>query len=67
MSSHSSHHPREVPMTQFSLHVHKGGLRPHSFHFVRMVTGPKGENSKNGDGGQLIQYQHQSNTGPMLG
>ena len=26
----SSHHPQEVFLTQFSLYVHKGGLRPHS-------------------------------------
>ena len=24
----SSHHPQEVPMAQFSLYVHKGGLKP---------------------------------------
>ena len=29
VSSHSSHHP------QFSLYVHKGGLKPDLFHFVR--------------------------------
>ena len=28
VSSHSSHHP------QFSLYVHKGGLKPDSFHFI---------------------------------
>ena len=28
-----SHHPQEVLRAQFSLHVHKGGLKPHSFHF----------------------------------
>ena len=32
-SFHSSHHPQEVSLAQFSLYVHKGGLRPHSFHF----------------------------------
>ena len=34
VSSHSSHHPQEVLLTQFSLYVHKGGLKPDSFHFV---------------------------------
>ena len=29
----SSHHPREVPLAQFSLYVHKCGLKPDSFHF----------------------------------
>ena len=32
VSSHSSHHPQEV--LQFSLYVHKGGLKPDSFHFL---------------------------------
>ena len=30
----SSHHPQEVLLVQFSLHVHKGGLKPDSFHFI---------------------------------
>ena len=30
VSSHSSHHPQEVLLPQFSLYVHKGGLKPHS-------------------------------------
>ena len=34
MSSQSSHHPQEVLLTQFSLYVHKGGLKPDSFHFI---------------------------------
>ena len=33
VSSHSSHHPQEVLLAQFSLYVHKGGLKPDSFHF----------------------------------
>ena len=33
VSSHSSHHPQEVLLAQFSLCVHKGGLKPDSFHF----------------------------------
>ena len=32
-SFHSSHHSQEVSLAQFSLYVHKGGLKPHSFHF----------------------------------
>ena len=32
VSSQSSHHPQEVPLAQFSLYVHKGGLKPDSFH-----------------------------------
>ena len=34
VSSHSSHHPREVLLAQFSLYVHKGGLKPDSLHFI---------------------------------
>ena len=33
VSSQSSHHPQEVLLAQFSLYVHKGGLKPVSFHF----------------------------------
>ena len=34
VSSQSSHHPQEVILAQFSLYVHKGGLKPDSFHFI---------------------------------
>ena len=33
VSSQSSHHPQDVLLAQFSLYVHKGGLKPDSFHF----------------------------------
>ena len=32
VSSQSSRHPQEVLLAQFSLYVHKGGLKPDSFH-----------------------------------
>ena len=32
VSSHSSHHPQEVLLAQFSLYVHKVGLKPDSFY-----------------------------------
>ena len=32
VSSQSSHHPQEVLLAQFSLYVHKGGLKPDPFH-----------------------------------
>ena len=35
VSSQSSHHPQEVLLAQFSLYVHKGGLKPDSFHLVQ--------------------------------
>ena len=34
VSSQSSHHPQEVLLAQFSLYMHKGGLKPDSFHFI---------------------------------
>ena len=34
VSSHSSHHPQGVFLAQFSLYVHKSGLKPDSFHFI---------------------------------
>ena len=40
VSSQSSHHPQEVLLAQFSLYVHKGGLKPDSFHFhLKGLTG----------------------------
>ena len=38
VSSQSSHHPQEVLLAQFSLYVHKGGLKPDSFHFFAVPT-----------------------------
>ena len=34
VSSHSSEHPQEVLLAQFSLYVHKGGLKPALFLFI---------------------------------
>ena len=34
VSSQSSHHPQKVLLAQFSLYVHKGGLKPDSLHFI---------------------------------
>ena len=34
VSSHSCHDPQEVLLAQFSLYVHKVGLKPDSFHFI---------------------------------
>ena len=34
VSSQSSYHPQLVLLAQFSLYVHKGGLKPDSFHFI---------------------------------
>ena len=38
VSSQSSHHPQEVLLAQFSLYVHKGGLKPDSFHLLPSST-----------------------------
>ena len=32
----SSHHPQEVLLAQFSLYVHKSGLKPDSFNFTNV-------------------------------
>ena len=37
VSFHSSDHPREVLLAQFSLCVHKSG-KPKSFHFISRIT-----------------------------
>ena len=37
VSSQSSHHSQEVLLAQFSLYVHKGGLKPDSFHFISLT------------------------------
>ena len=37
VSSQSSPHPQEVLLAQLTLYVHKGGLKPDSFHFYDMV------------------------------
>ena len=37
--SHSSHHPQEVLLAQFSLYVHKSGLKPDLFHLIRVFLG----------------------------
>ena len=34
VSSQSSHHSQEVLLAQFSLYVHRGGLKPDTFHFT---------------------------------
>ena len=40
VSSHSSHHPQEVILPQFSQSVHKCGLKPHSFiHWIPEQVG----------------------------
>ena len=40
VSSQSSHHPQEVLLAQFSLYVHKGGLKADSFHYILIGSRP---------------------------
>ena len=42
VSSQSSHHPQEVLLAQFSLYVHKGDLKPDSFHFISVISPDSG-------------------------
>ena len=44
VSSHLSHHPQEVLLAQFSLYMHKGGLKPDSFHFKETKMACKRDN-----------------------
>ena len=39
VSNNASHHPQEVLLAQFNLYVHKGGLKPDSFHFRNSFSG----------------------------
>ena len=58
VSSQSSHHPQEVLLAQFSIYVHKGGLKPDSFHFFYV---------NNNITNMLDQYKiFSSNTGDHL-
>ena len=45
VSSQSSHHPQEVLLAQFSLYVHKGGLKPDSFFFPLLSYSESNEQS----------------------
>ena len=49
VSSQSSHHPQEVLLAQFSLYVHKGGLKPDSFHFISFPRLPPADILKKKD------------------
>ena len=53
VSSQSSHHPQEVLLAQFSLYVHKGGLKPDSFHFLSVLIIHAG-----GEVGKMLTFQY---------
>ena len=79
VSSQSSHHPQEVFLAQFSLYVHKGGLKPDSFHFFCHISFSSLVNeipSKhktftkcwfNAGPPSVTVYHHQNITGSMFG
>ena len=47
VSSQSSHHPQVILLAQFSLYVHKGGLKPNSFHFLdKMIEEQMGKKTR---------------------
>ena len=58
MSSQSSHHPQEVLLAQFNLYVHKGGLKPDSFHFPWLI--------RPGCGSKLRDTRFESRSGRMF-
>ena len=49
VSSHSSHHPQEALLAQFSLYVHKSGLKPDLFHLLSSY--PKGSDFRHPSNG----------------
>ena len=55
VSSHSSHHPQEVLLAQFSLYVHKGGLKPDSFHFHSKLKHKIMQHATHDKGGTIQQ------------
>ena len=69
VSSQSSHHPQEVLLAQFSLYVHKGGLKPDSFHFIFLLSTfplpdtPLRRNAKSSIKVIICQEQETFNTG----
>ena len=62
VSSHSSHHPQEVLLAQFSLYVHKGGLKPDSFHFISPVMHTVMESH-----GKVMEYHSRISVGTLCG
>ena len=62
VSSQLSHHPQEVLLAQFGLYVHKGGLKPDSFHFLLKViyhllhSMNNFVTNKSQDGAQVFSY-----------
>ena len=62
VSSQSSHHPQEVHLAQFSLYVHKGGLKPDSFHLISFCY--KQYNVSRSESTTILMYCKQNNASP---
>ena len=63
VSSQSSHHPQEVLLAQFSLYVHKGGLKPDSFHLYISYWQKRPVNTHNLSTACRMLFVIQHNTG----
>ena len=67
VSSQSSHHSQEVLLVQFSLYVHKSGLKPDSFHFsephecIQHLVVPGGHPSNYEPGATLLNFSDRAN------
>ena len=60
VSSHTSHQPQEVLLVQFSLYVHKGGIKPDSFPFLPNLKTMFGQ-------GTVCLSKHDTQTSLRLG
>ena len=66
VSSQSSHHPQEVLLAQLSLYVHKGGLKPDSFHLQRVSCAHIGISAVSHHGSNKISKRLYAHNGRCL-
>ena len=69
VSSQSSHHPQDVLLAQFSLYVHKRGLKPDSFHFHPLQVENCDSNSRlvvDGDGNGKLRLERVNTLGRTI-
>ena len=62
VSFHSSHHLQEDALAQFSLYVHKGGLKSHSFHFIRLKNQHRNNDTNKTFSKRKMYRNHKNNT-----
>ena len=67
VSSQSSHHLQEVLLAQFSLYVHKGGLKPDSFHLIKHFTTTLSEGRYAGEVPAFSVHKSGGHSIPRLG